>query len=171
MWIELLVECLLQTHGKGATALTSHGWEQAFGWRRTHCMTAGVKAYPLSPTFPKSPRSTPRTAFPQRGVSYTGFHHVLCISSRLGEDPLLRGCPSPSAKEDVRKWLRAAPAAWCRRQKYGSGNPWEHLVPDPDVWWDIICHRAFEYTDFLSTHCKKPSETTLEVCRPENSKT
>lgn len=43
---------MAHTHAKGATCL---GWEQASGWMRTHCMTAGVKAHPISPSSKKTP--------------------------------------------------------------------------------------------------------------------
>lgn len=95
------------------------------------------------PHLPKNPLPfTHKTALPQCWVSYPGFHHILCISSLLREDPLLRGCPVL----DVRKRLRAAPAAHGRRQKYGSGNPWDYLATDPDVWWDIT---AIEHLNIL----------------------
>lgn len=61
VWIELLlVVCVYATdhsiHGMGATY--PHlvcVWQQAYGLLRAHCMTANVKAYPISPTLPKNP--------------------------------------------------------------------------------------------------------------------
>lgn len=88
--------CMLQTI---AYLPTPHRyvWEHAFGLLRAHCMTASVKAYPISPTLPKNTNIHLQDSLssdednPQCGVSYTGFHHPLFIFSLLGEDPLRRG--------------------------------------------------------------------------------
>jgi len=115
----------------------THVWEQAFGLLRT----ASVKAHPISPTFPKNP--TCKTVFPQMRIILSAEWAPLASTTLsspwpAGEDPSGRGWPSPHADEGTRQRLRAATAARGRKKKYSSGNPWDHLAPDPDVWWDIM---------------------------------